>query len=178
MFPTSSRPERGSIPIDLIDPSSFPALMSTRDVDDDKQQQRLNNVIGSAHSVGNQPHVPLICPITTPNAATNDDDNNGNACRHERRYNNDDDVNNDDDDVQASKPSSYVGSLGRGRTSLCGAPEGEGIDELGGQLDQSPPIGPSLCANPSIVKLQGPSSGCELPTQSVKAEGWDRVQRV
>ena len=171
MFPTSSRPERGSIPIDLIDPSSFPALMSTRDVNDDKRQQRSNNVDGSAHNVGNQPHVPLICPIA-PNAATNNDDDNGNAnndLQHERQH---DDVNNDDDDdvSRQAKPSSYVGSLGRGCASLTasGAPEGEGIDELGGQLDQSPP---HVQCKPFITShSQRPSSGCELPTQSVKAD--------
>ena len=125
------------------------------------------------HNVGNQPHVPLICPIATLNAATDNDDDNGNACKHERRYNTYDDVNNDDDDDDVSKqakPSSYVGSLGRGCASLTasGAPEGEGIDELGGQLDQSPP---HVGANPSLTPhSQRPSSGCKLPLQSVKAD--------
>ena len=146
--------------------------MSTRDVNDDKRQQRSNNVDRSAHNVGNQPHVPLICP-NAPNAAINNDDDNGNAnndLQHERQH---DDVNNDDDDDNVSrqaKPSSYVGSLGRGCASLTasGAPEGEGIDELGGQLDQSPP---HVQCKPFITShSQRPSSGCELPTQSVKAD--------
>ena len=144
MFSTSSSLERGSIPIDLIDPSSFPALMSTRDVDDDKRQRRQhrsNNVNGSAHILGNQPHVPPICPMTDPMAANkDDDDNNGDACKHERRYNNDDDViSDDDDDVRKhAHPSSYVGSLGPGRTSLCGAGEGQGFRSAPGAAAPQP----------------------------------------
>ena len=43
MLPTNSDLEGSSIPIDLIDPTSFPTLMSTRDVDNDKRQQTVNN---------------------------------------------------------------------------------------------------------------------------------------
>ena len=90
MCPVSSGPEQGSIPVDLIDPVSFPTLptkTSTLDIDNGKQT---TSTTATTTTDNNE-----RAPKTTSN---DEDNNNNNAC------NNDDDEHNEHTPTKKTNP--------------------------------------------------------------------------